>query len=96
MDKTACGSSGSQPGVPWSSWQGKGLFATRKIKEGQVIIDEYPLLTVREEMNFPKFKDQKPGDPCEFDPDTIKQEALKSAKLYGDYYVHLFNRYTYF
>lgn len=29
-----------------SPGKGKGLFATRKIKEGQVISDEYPLVTM--------------------------------------------------
>ena len=30
-----------------SPGKGRGLFATRKIKEGQVILEEYPLLTHR-------------------------------------------------
>ena len=40
-----------------SPGKGRGLFATRKIKEGQVIIDEYPLLTLRAGgMSFSEFK----------------------------------------
>ena len=33
-----------------SPGKGKGLFATRKIKEGQVIVDEYPFFTLRDGM----------------------------------------------
>ena len=32
--------------------KGRGLFATRKIKEGQVILEEYPLLTFRDRLNL--------------------------------------------
>ena len=34
-----------------SPGKGRGLFATRNIKEGQVIIDEHPLLIVAAGMN---------------------------------------------
>ena len=34
------------------SGKGRGLFATRKIKEGQVILDGYPLLTLSKGMSF--------------------------------------------
>merc|ERR1719219_2655141 len=33
-----------------SPGKGRGLFATRKIKEGQVILEEYPLFTITEAM----------------------------------------------
>ena len=39
-----------------SPGKGRGLFATRKIKEGQVIIEEYPLLTLPSELNFVEFQ----------------------------------------
>lgn len=40
-----------------SPGKGRGLFATRKIKEGQIILDEYPLLTVNDgTMSFSKFR----------------------------------------
>ena len=35
--------------------KGRGLFATRKIKEGQIILDEYPLLTSSGKMSFYAF-----------------------------------------
>ena len=39
-----------------SPGKGRGLFATRRIKEGQVIIHEYPLLTLRAGVSFSEFK----------------------------------------
>ena len=36
--------------------KGKGLFATRKIKEGEMILEEYPLLTVRDKIGVDKFR----------------------------------------
>ena len=38
-----------------SPGKGRGLFATRKIKEGQVIIEEYPLLTLGGEWSLEQF-----------------------------------------
>ena len=38
-----------------SPGKGRGLFATRKIKEGQIILDEYPLLTWNVGMSFNEF-----------------------------------------
>ena len=35
--------------------KGKGMFATRKIKEGQVILEEYPLITVRKGLSIADF-----------------------------------------
>ena len=40
-----------------SPGKGRGLFATRKIKEGQIILDEYPLLTSSGAMSEREFKD---------------------------------------
>ena len=39
-----------------SPGKGRGLFATRKIKEGEIILEEYPLLTFSEGLNPTKFK----------------------------------------
>ena len=35
-----------------SPGKGRGLFATRKIKEGQVILEEYPLISLRFDMSL--------------------------------------------
>ena len=39
-----------------SPGKGRGLFATRKIKEGLVIIEEFPLITVNRGMSFLEFQ----------------------------------------
>ena len=39
-----------------SPGKGRGLFATRRIKEGQVILEEYPLLVLREGMSISEFR----------------------------------------
>ena len=39
-----------------SPGKGKGLFATRRIKEGQIIVDEYPLLILRDGISLNEFK----------------------------------------
>ena len=39
-----------------SPGKGRGLFATRKIKEGQVILEEYPLLVLRKGMSLSEFQ----------------------------------------
>ena len=39
-----------------SPGKGRGLFATRKIKEGQVIMEEYPLLVLRDGTTLPGFQ----------------------------------------
>ena len=38
-----------------SPGKGRGLFATRRIKEGQIILDEYPLLVLENGMSFVQF-----------------------------------------
>ena len=38
-----------------SPGKGRGLFATRRIKEGQIILDEYPLLVLENGMSFVEF-----------------------------------------
>ena len=37
--------------------KGRGLFATRKIKEGQVILEEYPIITINEALSYDDFQD---------------------------------------
>ena len=39
-----------------SPGKGRGLFATRKIKEGQIILDEYPLLALSGEISLAEFQ----------------------------------------
>ena len=39
-----------------SPGKGRGFFATRKIKEGQLILEEYPLLMVEFGLSFPAFQ----------------------------------------
>ena len=39
-----------------SPGKGRGLFATRKIKEGQVILEEYPLLVLRKGIGLSEFQ----------------------------------------
>lgn len=39
-----------------SPGKGKGVFASRKLNEGQVIIDEYPLLTLSGAISVAKFE----------------------------------------
>ena len=74
-----------------SPGKGRGMFASRKIKEGQIILDEYPLLTVRRPANLPKFRDNhypsideetkekilKLNDPAE----NLKTLDLESVKV---------------
>ena len=33
------------------------------------------------------------GISCENDPETFKQEALKYAKMFGDFYLHFYNKH---
>ena len=40
-----------------SPGKGRGLFATRRIKEGQVVLEEYPLITVNRGMSFLEFQE---------------------------------------
>ena len=39
-----------------SPGKGRGLFATRRIKEGQIILEEYPLLTYKDGTSLKEFK----------------------------------------
>ena len=38
-------------------------------------------------------KARRMGISCENDPETFKQEALNYAKMFGDCYIHLYNKH---
>ena len=46
------------------------------------MIDFYRLAVMARRMNI----------SCENDPDIFKQEALKYAKMFGDNYIHFYNK----
>ena len=58
-----------------SPGKGRGLFATRKIMEGQLILEEYPFLTLYGEMNLTEFQ-------TIFYPQIDEETKAKILQLY--------------
>ena len=61
-----------------SPGKGRGLFATRKIKEGQIILDEYPLFIFQEGLKFSEFR-------TNHYPNIGEETKGKMLKLYCAY-----------
>ena len=81
-----------------SPGKGRGLFATRRIKEGQIILEEYPLITVSGTLSFDKFpnidddikaKILQLRDPAEnlktLDSETTKEIFSKNSLIMFNY-----------
>ena len=58
-----------------SPGKGRGLFATRKIKEGQVILEEYPLLTISDGVSTTEFQDK-------YYPNIDEETKAKILQMY--------------
>ena len=41
------------------------------------------------------FEARRMGIPCKNEPDIYKQEAFKYAKMFGDFYLHYYNKHVY-
>ena len=58
-----------------SPGKGRGLFATRKIKEGQIILEEYPLITISDGMSSSQFE-------AKYYPNIDDETKAKILQLY--------------